>query len=177
MQPCAHGAACPRRGWRTPPPPATKNGATIRRGQRTIRRKSTKINSNQLQSTPVNSRSKKIKAKSKSNKQRKGAKKRHFASVKRDSLSCAHSKGAYPYPTEVLGRPRKRRGLQGRGFSACLCPKTILVELGRGKVLRLDWVGLPAPRQRHGGRGSLFVRLKPRQSPLESPTIHGGRLG
>ena len=63
-------------------------------GQRTIRRKSTKINSNQLQSTPVNSRSKKIKAKSKSNKQRKGAKKRHFASVKRDSLSCAHSKGA-----------------------------------------------------------------------------------
>ena len=26
-----------------------------------------------------------------------------------------------------------------------------------GKVLRRDWGGLPAPRQRHGGRGSLFV--------------------
>ena len=100
VQPCAHGAACPRRGWRTPPPPATKNGATIRRGATHYK---AKINKNQLQSTPVNSRSKKIKAKSKSNKQRKGAKKRHFASVKRDSLSCAHSKGALIPPPVAQG--------------------------------------------------------------------------
>ena len=136
-------------------------------GQRTIRRKSTKINSSQLQSTPGQRKSKR-----KTN--AKKLKEKHFASVKRYSLSCAHSKGAYPYPTEVLGRPRKRRGLQGRGFSACLCPKTILVELRGGKVLRLDGGGLPAPRQRQGGRGSLFVPPQTATKPPRKP--HNPRM-
>ena len=81
-------------------------------------------------------------------------------------------------PTEVLGRPRKRRGLQGRGFSACLCPKTILVELRGGKVLRRDGGGLPAPRQRQGGRGSLFVppqtATKPPRKPHKPRRAAGG---
>ena len=87
-------------------------------------------------------------------------------------------KARNPLPTEALGRPRKRRGLQGRGFSACLCPKTILVELRGGKVLRRDWGGLPAPRQRQGGRGSLFVppqtATKPPRKPHKPRKAAGG---
>ena len=78
-------------------------------------------------------------------------------------------KARNPLPTEVLGRPRKRRGLQGRGFSACLCPKTILVELRGGKVLRLDGGGLPAPPQRQGWRGSLFVPPQTATKPPRKP--------
>lgn len=155
--------------------PATKNGATCRARQGTISRKSKKINIKQRRSTQVNAGQRKSKRKTNAKK----PKEKHFASVKRYSLSCAHSKGAYPYPTEVLGRPRKRRGLQGRGFSACLCPKTILVELGRGAARYYGLMGsdsMPLGSGKGGERVCLF-RLKPRQSPLESPTILGGRLG
>ena len=78
-------------------------------------------------------------------------------------------KARNPLPTEVLGRPRKRRGLQGRGFSACVVAQSILVELRGGKVLRRDWGGLPAPRQRQGGRGSLFVPPQTATKPPRKP--------
>ena len=38
-----------------------------------------------------------------------------------------------------------------------------------GKVLRRDWGGLPAPRQRQGGRGSLFVPPQTATKPPRKP--------
>ena len=44
-----------------------------------------------------------------------------------------------------------------------------MVELRGGKVLRLDGGGLPAPRQRQGGRGSLFVPPQTATKPPRKP--------
>ena len=99
-------------------------------GQRTIRRKSTKINSSQLQSTPGQRKSKR-KASLTSNAK---ARKNVTLQAKSVTPSRVRTVKARNPPTEVLGRPRKRRGLQGRGFSACVGAKTILVELSLNLV-------------------------------------------